>query len=633
MSLMDLFIKTVKREIKIFIFWCIIFTVFRFAFIFLFIDNNIVDMASVLQALYLGVRLSLKTVGILCLVGGLLSFIPKLKLELWWHSLCIAFFTLCFSIRIPYYKQFHNAFDIMLINGMHDDKKAIWQTMVDQFQFWPRLGACVALSMLLIWIFNKYYKYIVKMELPIGSQKNSNILVKFGCAVMTIAALGIFCRYGGAFDYAHSINWESAARLKSHLLNEAILDDGQALYRVRSMKKRMQQVAKVEFSSDELEKKLALIGGKPGFHSINKALQRYVEQPLLNKQPKQIVLVLGESFGMWPFLSEFEPLNLVTNSKGLLNNSLHVEDMLAHGSGTISTVNGFLTGLPDTGIYANYNKRILSEPQPTGIAYLMQSLGYKTVFWYGGFSEWQNIKNVVLSQSFMEFHCADEFSYAGGNSWGCPDKYLFNEIAKYMEQHNDEKMFHMVLTATNHPPYTLDVVKEGFPKDQVKEKLPYSVGKDEASLMELGHMWYADQALGMFVARTEKQLPDTLYVITGDHSDRFNFATEQDNYTKSAVPCIFYGKGLTNKSIRAGSHLQIMPTLMELVAPKGTKYCSFVPSMFNEDCDVYNYTYFISKGATKHTLLKHQQAPKELQEKIAAAVDVAAWRIVKGDRY
>lgn len=230
--------------------------------------------------------------------------------------------------------------------------------------------------------------------------------------------------------------------MKSHLLNEAILDDGQALYRVRSMKKRLQQVAKVDFSGEELEKKLVLIGAKPGFHSISKALRRQVEQPLLKKQPKQIVLVLGESFGMWPFLPDFAPLNLVTNSQRLLESSLHVEDMLAHGSGTIPTVNGFLTGLPDTGIYVNYDKRILSEAQPTGVGYLMRSLGYKTVFWYGGFSEWQNVKNVVLSQSFTEFHCADEFSYTGGNSWGCPDKYLFNEIAKYMEQHKGKNIPH-----------------------------------------------------------------------------------------------------------------------------------------------------------------------------------------------
>lgn len=56
-----------------------------------------------------------------------------------------------------------------------------------------------------------------------------------------LAVIAVFVRYGGAFNYANSINWESAARLKSNMLNEAVLDDGQALYRVRDTKKNWQQ--------------------------------------------------------------------------------------------------------------------------------------------------------------------------------------------------------------------------------------------------------------------------------------------------------------------------------------------------------------------------------------------------------
>lgn len=32
---------------------------------------------------------------------------------------------------------------------------------------------------------------------------------------------------------------------------------------------------------------------------------------------------------------------------------------------------------------------------------------------------------------------------------------------------------------------------------------------------------------------------DTLFVITGDHSERFSFAKEQDTRTLSSIPCIF----------------------------------------------------------------------------------------------
>ena len=58
---------------------------------------------------------------------------------------------------------------------------------------------------------------------------------------LTLPVLAVYvylCVMAVLFNYAHSINWESAARLKSNLLNEAILDDGQALYRVRDMKRK-----------------------------------------------------------------------------------------------------------------------------------------------------------------------------------------------------------------------------------------------------------------------------------------------------------------------------------------------------------------------------------------------------------
>lgn len=50
------------------------------------------------------------------------------------------------------------------------------------------------------------------------------------------------------FSYAKFVNWENVVRTKLNLLNEAILDDGQALYRVYSMKRKLDKVTNVEYS-------------------------------------------------------------------------------------------------------------------------------------------------------------------------------------------------------------------------------------------------------------------------------------------------------------------------------------------------------------------------------------------------
>lgn len=215
-------------------------------------------------------------------------------------------------------------------------------------------------------------------------------------AVLTLPMLAVLCvfvRYGGAFNYAHSINWESAARLKSNLLNEAILDDGQALYRVRDMKRKIDKVTNINITVAQLCEKIAASGGNKNADSIDKAFLHTVKQPKLAKQPRNIVLIVGESFGDWPFLPKYKDLGLVDNMLALKNASdaAHITTMLPHGSGTISAVNSLVSGIPDMGLYENYQANSFNGKYATGIGYIMKQLGYKTVFWYGGFSRWQNI--------------------------------------------------------------------------------------------------------------------------------------------------------------------------------------------------------------------------------------------------
>ena len=145
------------------------------------------------------------------------------------------------------------------------------------------------------------------------------------------------------------------------------------------------------------------------------------------------------------------------------SDAAHITTMLPHGSGTISAVNGLVSGIPDMGLYENYQANSFNGKYATGIGYIMKQLGYKTVFWYGGFSGWQNIGKFTKAQSFDEFHCADEFSDDSGNAWGCSDAALFKQIEAYMSKEKEqEKVFHVVLTITNHPPYSIDVDGMGF---------------------------------------------------------------------------------------------------------------------------------------------------------------------------
>lgn len=410
------------------------------------------------------------------------------------------------------------------------------------------------------------------------------------------------------------------------------MDDGQALYRVRDMKRKIDKVTNINITVAQLREKIAASGGNKNADSIDKAFLHTVEQPKLAKQPRNIVLIVGESFGNWPFLPKYKDLGLVDNMLALQNSvdAAHIATMLPHGSGTISAVNGLVSGIPDMGLYENYQPNSFNGKYTTGIGYIMKQLGYKTVFWYGGFSGWQNIGKFTKAQSFDEFHCADEFSDDSGNAWGCSDAVLFKQIEAYMSKEQEqEKVFHVVLTTTNHPPYTIDVDSIGFPRAKVKAKLPADIANDEKTLTELGHIWYADKTMGDFVKHAQNKHSDTLFVITGDHSERFSFAKEQDTRTLSSIPCIFYGMGVQQAWFgdqSVGCHMQIAGTLAELLAPAGFKYSAMLPSMFESDF-AFNHRLFAQNGEIK----EQKNIDAQLLKEINAMRKVAAWRVQKGN--
>ena len=630
------FFENLQQDLKALLYWCLVFTVFRIAFIWIYSSQLNGNYADVPMALFLGARLSLKTAGIMALIGFVVASLPNIIIKKWpavvlrniWHGLALVFFSICFMARIPYYKIFNSAFNMMLINGVHDDIKAIFVTAIEEYQLLWRLPAAILLGLAL-----SYVLYLFLRKTGVVEFKNvRHKKLTMAMALPAVVALWVFVRFGGSFGYNDSINWLSAARLNSNLLNEAILDDGQALYRVRDIKKKQDAANKVDYSSKELRGIIAACGGNKHAATLDEAFLRTVKQPKLKAQPHNVFVIVGESFGNWPFLPKFAHIGIVPKMQALMNakNSAYIPTMLPNGGNTVTAVNGLLTGLPETGIYANYQPISFKEKYAAGIANIMKALGYRTVFWYGGYSSWEDVKKFAEAQGFDEFHCADEFGTDTNNVWGCDDAVLFKHTEKYLNnQHKDDKAFHMLLTMSNHAPYIIDVDRLGFPREAVRGKLLADISNDNNTLTELGHIWYADKTMGEFVDKVQQLLPDSLFVITGDHMERFTFAVEQDARVRMSVPCIFYGAGVSPSWFNqrsVGSHIQLAGTLAEILAPQGFSYASLQPSMFDSDA-AFNQRLYASNGV----ITMQNKVKKNTKKYIADMRKLAAWRLIKGN--
>ena len=122
--------------------------------------------------------------------------------------------------------------------------------------------------------------------------------------------------------------------------------------------------------------------------------------------------------------------------------------------------------------------------------------------------------------------------------------------------------------------------------------------QDEWLLKELGHYWYADRELAKFIHAVKEKYPDSLFVVVGDHGDRYNIDKVPTTYERYGIPFIVTGQGI-HKGIllpdSAGSQIDIVPTLIELIAPKDFEYMALGGSLTRENRQGVNYGFWITR--------------------------------------
>lgn len=649
----DEFCTELQQDCKLFIFILGVFCLFRVGFIIVMHSflSEAVTVSDIAAALYYGVRISLKSAGMLVLVP--LVCCTGLRLVFSWKRLSrlrfylgvvyVIILSFLFQARIPYYQEFHMAFNQLLFNTLNDDVTAIWHTVVEQYNLPVRMllagvTACLLCKVLQWWLAAKTFRF---PRLPKWYQ---NIALR-SVVLVVIFYLAIFIRFGGTMTYAYNIDWENSGVTKDQLLNEAILDDVQALYRAYVLHERVCSSTGLDMEPARLTDYGSYLAGTP-VNSVN--LDDFLRKKVTigtTAPPRQVFLIIGESYANWPLLPQYSNLNIAGGMKGIIaqDDAAYVPNFLPNGMSTISGVMGVLTGLAEANLYLNYLPESYKEPYASALAPQMKRLGYTTDFWYAGPASWEKIKDFTLAQGFESFHGMGDFASQNGNVWGVDDADLYKAVLGQVK--NDKPGFHVILTVSNHSPYTVDLAKEGFDPSMIIAGLPDTLKNDQELIKKLGHFWYADKMMAKFITEARKQYPDSLFVVVGDHADRVNVETNPALFERYAIPFIVYGKGVTKESLpkqTAGSHINVAPTLLELIAPRGFEYYSVGRSLTSGNDFGLNYGFWITPGYIGKADDDYQEAhfgkPQGLlppeQDKIHREIDSARaiswWRIKYG---
>lgn len=610
-----------ERGLVVFTFYVALLTLFRAFFIgWLGIYDGYLESgmgtSDIHLAMWVGFKLSIQSAGILT-AATMLPTVPFRFVGDWlWQkaakvmtgiALCIISIMFCASI--PYYRQFHSKFNQLLFNTANDDVVALTISLVQEFYLPLRLAVAFVLAAALwhllwkvclrCWLAREKVNSVYLGGLHFSSSIGWLRWLRTAALIGAYNLLSVLVVFGGSLGWETAVDWENAGVTRSEFLNEAILDDFQATYRGYKMNGRFLACNGLNFTTDHIKELAAHMANRP---ADTDNLDIYMTRRAQGQQiprPKQVFVIVSESFANWPILDKYADLHIADGMKEIVAaaDSDYCPYFLPNGSSTVSAVTGVVTGLADANLYLTTMPESFASPYPTAIAPMMKRLGYVTNFWYAGPATWERIGAFTVGQGFDSFHgMGDMPAEATGSVWGIDDEYLYDTVLKSISP--DVDSFNVILNVSNHSPYNLDLAAKGFSEDKVKNGLPEDRKDDKELIRQLGHYWYADREMTKFVKQLKEKYPECLIIFMGDHADRYNVEKTPSMYERYGIPLVITGKGVHKglfSADSAGSQIDVVSTIVEMIAPKGFEYETIGYSLTRGNKVGVNYGFWITR--------------------------------------
>lgn len=276
---------------------------------------------------------------------------------------------------------------------------------------------------------------------------------------------------------------------------------------------------------------------------------------LFERDQPNIVMVVLEGF----------TADLVASLKGESDIAPGLEKIIAEGvlfdqvyavaersdKGIVGIFSGFPAQGPNS-VIRSVNKL---EKLPV-ISEELKAVGYHNSFYYGGQSEFYNLKSYVMTHQFDRLVDKGDFDRdAISSSWGVYDEVLFD---KHLQDMNlaREPFFSTIYTLTNHHPFELPG--------------SYRFGQDGMANQFRSTAFYTDSVLMDYLQKSKKTkwYANTVFVIVADHGHRLpGEHYEISDYRRHHIPLVVFGEPLKpdfrgKRISRIGSQADIAKTLL-----------------------------------------------------------------------
>ncbi|WP_031527068.1 LTA synthase family protein [Dyadobacter crusticola] len=161
--------------------------------------------------------------------------------------------------------------------------------------------------------------------------------------------------------------------------------------------------------------------------------------------------------------------------------------------------------------------------------------GWRTSFYYGGETEFANMKSYLLQDNFDRIVDKNDFHKADMNSkWGAHDHVVLDRLLTDLDKEK-EPFFATLFTLSSHEPFEVPV------KTAIQ-------GNDSEHLFLNAHH-YTDAAIGNFIrkAKSKPWWKSTLIVILADHGHPLPY-TKKTKPSEFHIPMLWLGGGLASSN-------------------------------------------------------------------------------------
>lgn len=307
---------------------------------------------------------------------------------------------------------------------------------------------------------------------------------------------------------------------------------------------------------------------------------------------KNVVVIFLESFGR-EYIGSLNQ-EILPGYKGytpfldsLMQQAISFRYTYANGRASVDAMPSALSGLPmfvESFVAASHATNHLS-----GMAACLDSLGYETAFFHGAPASSLGFQGFTKSTGFQQCYSQEDFEADprtngpadSDNWWGIWDEPFLQYFRTKMSDMKQPFMTALFTLSSHHPFHVPEQYKEVYKE----EEMPIHKC-----------IRYTDHALQRFFeeARKEPWFQNTVFVMTGDHTNMSNHPEYKSSINQFSTSIIIYdASGELSPGIRDGIAQQtdILPTILNLVG-YDKPYMAFGCDLLNtpaEDTWAINY--------------------------------------------